>query len=597
MNTKISMKYLFRWIALLIIIIIINSTLSSQGFTRIGGAISTTPTDSRSVNIIDVNNDGWEDVFISNGLRGGQEDYLYINQGDGTFKVDDKSPISSILYTSVGASFADVDNDGYVDGVITSWYGDPDLFYLNNGEGVFMLKSDSGINPASFGETAAFGDYDNDGRIDLYITSSGGDGKNFLYRNLGNGEFKLQPNHPLVSDKKPSRCANWIDADGNGLIDLYITNENDQVNDLYLNRGNGNFEKYGKGGLVAERVSSMTSSWGDIDNDGDLDVFVGNADGYQESKNQLFINEGGEFIEVEGDPVTEFKGCTFGSSWIDYDNDGYLDLFITNGFCNSNLRNRLFRNNGDGSFRDRSSDLSLNPNVCSYGHAWGDLNNDGFLDLVVANCKNSQGEQEQINLHMQNKGNENNWLKVSLQGIMSNRSAIGARIFAKAHINGESTWQLREISSQSGYAGQNSLIAHFGMGDAEQIDSIRIEWPSGKKIWLNNIQPNQQLEVVEDQSNSSTGWVPSPDIKIIPNPVDSNGSLKITLDPEFKNSDEWNLNLLTLEGRSLWSSSFVPIGRFETEVPLEQLNIKSGMYFISIFDNKRRFTRKLIIQD
>jgi hypothetical protein len=488
----------YKVLVLGIIYLILNDTLTSQVFTRMGGVISTSLSDSRSVNVMDVNNDGWEDVFISNGLRGGQSDYMYINHGDGTFELDGNNSISQPLNPSVGAAFADVDNDGDIDGIITSWYGKEDLYYLNDGNGNFIYQSDAGISLASYGETASFGDYDNDGLIDLYVTSSGGDGKNSLYRNLGGGKFQIQPEHLLVSDKKLSRCATWVDANGDGKIDLYVTNENNGANDLFLNNGDGGFEKYLNGGLVSASVSSMTSSWGDIDNDGDMDVFVGNAGFYEEIRNQLFINEDGTFIEVKDGVVAEFKGCTYGSSMVDYDNDGYLDLFITNGFCTDNLRNRLYHNNGDGTFEDRSSDLTLNPDICSYGNAWGDLNNDGFMDLIIANCKNREEDEEQANLYLMNNGNDNSWLKIKLEGVESNRKAIGARVFAKAKINSVDVWQMREITSQSGYSGQNSLIAHFGMGDATAVDSLRIEWPAGKKQWFKNISTNQLLEIKED---------------------------------------------------------------------------------------------------
>ncbi|NNF35984.1 MAG: CRTAC1 family protein [Saprospiraceae bacterium] len=472
--------------------------VSAQVFTKVEGIISSAISDSRSVNVIDVNNDGWEEVFISNGLGSGQADFLYINNGDGIFNQIDDSPISQLLSPSVGASFADVNNDGHIDGVITSWYEKEDLFYLNNGEGDFELQSDAGLNPATYGETASFGDYDNDGLIDLYITNSGGDGKNFLYRNIGDGKFQMQADHPLMSDEKPSRSAIWADVDGNGELDLFITNEGNKTNDLYINKGNGAFEKYLNGSLATSQSSSMTASWGDIDNDGDLDVFIGNAGFYEEQRNQLFLNEDGTFIEVIDDPVTLFKGCTYGSSMVDYNNDGHLDLFITNGFCKSNLGNRLYRNKGDGTFEDRSSEFSVNPDVCSYGNAWGDFNNDGFMDLVIANCKNSDGEEEQVNLYMLNNGNENSWLKLKLEGVVSNRSAIGARIYVKSKINGTEVHQMREITSQSGYSGQNSLMAHFGLGDARNVESIRIEWPSGKSQEYNNIELNQLLVINED---------------------------------------------------------------------------------------------------
>ena len=580
----------------MILLMVMFNTLYAQMFTRVGGVISTTKSDSRSVNVLDVNNDGWEDVFISNGLGEGQADFLYINNGDGTFHQSESSEISQALNPSVGASFADINNDGYIDGVISSWYGKEDLYYINDGQGEFVLQVDGGINPASFGETASLGDYNGDGLIDLYITSSGGDGKNFLYKNIGNGKFQIQEDHILTSDAKLSRSATWVDADGNGKIDLYVTNEDGRSNDLFFNKGDGVFEKYLRGGLVATPLSTMTSSWGDIDNDGDLDVFVGNAGFYEELRNQLFINEGGEFIEVMDDPVTSYNGCTFGSSMIDYDNDGHLDLFISNGFCNSNLRNRLYRNQGDGTFEDRTSDLTLNPNVCSYGNAWGDFNNDGFMDLVIANCKNRQGEEEQNNLYMMNIGNDNSWLKIKLEGVESNRSAIGARIYAKARIRGEDMWQMREITSQSGYSGQNSLIVHFGLGDASIVDSLRIEWPSGKKMWFNNIEVNQLLEYSEGASSASTGSVINPGMYISPNPSTVNHPVHIGLRTPLKGN--WDLSLSSIQGEVLWRRSIVANRRNSIiEVPINEIQLDSGIYLISLHGDTAIHSCKFVLKN
>jgi len=233
--------------------------------------------DSRSVNFLDVNNDGWEDVFISNGLKGGQADQFFLNDGSGGLKEGAYQEITHATNPSDGASFADLNNDGYIDGVVSSWYGAEDLLFMNDGQGRLIPKSDAGLAAGSFAETAAFGDYDQDGWLDLYITNSGGDKKNYLYRNLKNGTFERIPDHILIRDAKLSRGAVWLDFNGDGVTDLFVANEENSANDLFIGKGKGDFEKLTASPVADQLASSITASWGDIDNDGDFDLFVGNS--------------------------------------------------------------------------------------------------------------------------------------------------------------------------------------------------------------------------------------------------------------------------------------------------------------------------------
>ncbi len=516
------MSAINKIIPLSILLLGLVNTGYAQTFTVAGGPVMGQVSDSRSVNFIDLNNDGWEDLYISNGLQGGQKDLLYLNDGTGQFVEITDMSIVQASYPSDGASFADYNNDGWLDGIVTSWYGAADLLYLNNGEGILEYKNNAGIASGSFAETAAFGDYDNDGWLDLYVTDSGSEGANFLYRNLQNGAFLRIENHVLVADPKPSRGAIWGDFNNDGILDLFVANEGGQSNDLFQGTGSGGFEKLAEGSIVTSEKSTMTASWGDIDNDGDLDLFAGNSNFFRPLDNQIFINTGDGFEEVAEGPIVEALNCTFGSAFGDYDNDGDLDLVISNGFCNASLENALYENQGDGTFVDVSSAFEVNNAVCSYGVAWGDIDNDGFLDLAFANCKNSSTSSEEPNLLLHNEGNDNNWLKIQLEGLTSNRSAVGARIRMKATISSQPVWQMREISTQSGYAGQSSLTAHFGLGDATAVDSLIISWPAGNRQILTNLTPNQLLSVTEviNIGREDTPDEASPfSIELYPNPT------------------------------------------------------------------------------
>lgn len=475
------------------------SSLRAQIFELVPGDITSFPSDSRSVNFLDLNKDGWEDIFISNGRKGGQADLLYLNNGDGSFSRIEDQEIVQAGNPSDGASFADFNNDGHIDGIISSWYGAEDLLYLNNGTGQLIYQSDAGIVPGSYAETAAFGDYDQDGWLDLYITNSGQSKANYLYRNLRNGKFEWIKDHILVNELRLSRAAIWTDFNNDGKMDLFVANESNAANDLYEGLGNGEFKRFSNDSIVLATMGSMTASWGDIDNDGDLDLFVGNSAYFKGERNQLYRNEGGSFTEVMDDPVSSFEGCTFGSAFGDFDNDGDLDLAIANGFCDSNLQNKLYENQGDGSFVEISDLLPANLNVCSYGIAWGDIDNDGFLDLLAANCRNTAEVDEPANTLLRNLGNGNHWLKVKLEGKESNVNALGAKVRMKTAIDGQAIWQMREVSAQSGYAGQNSMILHFGLKDAEIVDYLIVEWPSGKKLTLENVVVDRLLTLLEDQ--------------------------------------------------------------------------------------------------
>jgi hypothetical protein len=197
-------------------------------------------------------------------------------------------------------------------------------------------------------------------------------------------------------------------------------------------------------------------------------------------------------------------GDSTGCVWGDYDNDGYLDLFV----CNLYLKNFLYHNRGDGTFEQITTGSLVNdggPGVPSVGCSWGDYDNDGFLDLVVANG-GGPSPVEFNNFLYRNNGNSNAWIKIKCVGTVSNRSAIGTKVRIKATIGGKTFWQMREVSCGDGFASGNPLETHFGLGDATNIDIVRIEWPSGIVQTLTNVAAKQFLTVEEHQP----GFVVSP---------------------------------------------------------------------------------------
>jgi hypothetical protein len=469
----------------------------AQTFTRVtSGPVVNTPGDSRSVNWVDVNNDNRIDLMITNGPSGGQQNFLYLNDGAGGFMPVSGDPVVSDIKPFDGASWADTDNDGDLDCFVVTWYGVTNYFYTNNGTGTFTkVTAGPVVTTGTYSETCTWGDYDNDGLVDLYICNSDGTFKNLLYHNEGNNIFVPVTAGDMVNDAFASRSANWTDIDNDGDVDLFVTNQSGQNENIYRNDGAGSFTRLDTGALLNNAGNTMSSSWGDYDNDGDMDVFLANDQG----NNALFRNDGNfSFAKITADTVSNSNGRSFSSAWSDMDNDGDLDLFVTNAFQpGSLLPNFMYLNNGNGSFTRINSGAPATDTDWSYGCAFGDYDNDGFEDLAVATCNFGGSQRNDLLYH--NEGNNNNWITIRLSGTLSNRAAIGARVRLKATINGTPVWQLREISAQSSYCGQNDLRAHFGLGAATIIDSVQVAWPSGLMESFTSIAPGHFIHIIEGQ--------------------------------------------------------------------------------------------------
>jgi hypothetical protein len=323
-----------------------------------------------------------------------------------------------------------------------------------------------------------------------------------FYQNLGESGF-LKLTNNIVSEPRYGRGMSWADYDNDGRMDLFVANAAlsgaQQLNRLYRNLGEGVFQPVTGPGPGGEAAVSFSGSWADYDNDGDLDLFVANGGWEQVRTSFLYRNNGdGTFTKItDGDIVTDQYGSVYGT-WGDYDNDGFLDLFVshsspanTSPSYQPTAKNSLYHNYGDGTFRKVTSGSLVNDLGCSLGSAWGDYDNDGFLDLYVTNFGS------RVNDLFHNNGNTNSWIIINCIGTFSNRSAIGAKVRLRATIRGRTTWQMREISGGGGYTSQNDLRAHFGLGDATMIDTLRIEWPSGIVQELHDVAAKQFLTVTE----------------------------------------------------------------------------------------------------
>jgi hypothetical protein len=485
-------------------------TLAQTTFTKIiTGDIVTDAGMSSACAWDDYDLDGRLDLFVANSELGGNN-FLYRNTGNGTFAKVTMGDIITEGGNSTGCAWGDIDNDGYSDLFVAN-RGDgasvrPNFLYRNKQDGTF-IKITTGTLATDRRTTFAgvWGDIDNDGYIDLFV----GDfqRKNALYRNNGNGAFTAITTS--LNDIGTSIGSAWGDYDNDGLLDLIVANGFGK-NFLYHNKGNLTFQKITTGSIATDDGNSVACSWGDYDNDGFLDLFITNGGTVSTQSNFLYHNNGdGTFTKITfGSIVTDIGGFS-GCAWGDYDNDGCLDLFVCN-YGNSNL---LYHNNGDGTFTRVTAGSPVNDAANSVGCAWGDYDNDGFLDLFVAN--GAYGDVSQTNFLYHNDGNANKWLTIKLVGTASNRMALGAKIRAYATIGAKAVKQLREISSGNGISGQNTL-AHFGFGDAAKIDLVQIEWPSGIVQELRNLEPNHTLTVIEPPLLVGLG-------------MDSSGSFRLSL--------------------------------------------------------------------
>jgi hypothetical protein len=454
-------------------------------FTAItNGPVVTDRGDSTGCAWGDYDNDGNLDLFVSN--FGTPLNYLYHNNGDGTFTRVTTGAIATDDTNSEGATWGDFDNDGYPDLFVAVGLGGNDLLYRNNGDGSFTrITSDPVVQSGGNSRGCAWGDYDNDGYLDLFVANEQGQ-NNFLFHNNGDGTFTKVTSGSIVNQGGASYGCAWGDYDNDGFLDLFVANLN-QNNFLYHNNGDGRFTEIISGRVVSDGGASQGCAWGDYDNDGFLDLFVANRN----QRNFLYHNDGdGTFTAITNGVVVNDIGYSWSPAWIDYDNDGFLDLFVANGSpSGSGQNNSLYHNNGDGTFAKVTAGSIVNDGAISDGCAWGDFNNDGFLDLFVSNLN------DQNNLLYRNDGNGNNWLAVRCVGQLSNRSGIGVKV--RVRTTPESHWQMREISGGSGYGSQNAPYAYFGIGTAPNIDSVRVEWPSGVVQELSPVTPGQLLTVRE----------------------------------------------------------------------------------------------------
>jgi len=510
-----------------------------------------------AVSIVDFDRDGWSDIYVTNSGEG-SKNALYRNMGDGTFKdvapelgvADINQPGTGV---SMGAVWGDYDNDGYEDLFLYKW-GKPELYHNDQGKGFTRVTDQAGLPSWLNANTAVWLDYDGDGLLDLFIGGyyseevnlwhlqttkmmpesfeyAKNGGRKYLFHNLGNGRFDDVTEKMGIHSRRWALAASAADLRGKGHPDLFIANDYG-VSELYFNDGSQFHEVGQQTGVGFSPKSGMNVAFGDVFNRGNLAVYVSNIseDGVLIQGNNLWVPKEGtsgntvQYENLARDMGVELGGWSFGAQFGDLNNDGTLDLYVTNGYVsldrnknywydfskiaggNSTIiadaknwppmegrslsgyqHKKVWINDGAGKFVDVAQSVGVTDTYDGRSIALADFWHRGVLDMVVAN------QRGPLLLYKNTVASESQWIEFDLEGTKSNRSAIGAQV--TLYWDGQQ--QVQVVSGGSGFCSQNQRQLHFGLGKNPKIEKAVIHWPSGKIQTIDNPLANQLHKVKE----------------------------------------------------------------------------------------------------
>lgn len=560
--------------------------------------------------VIDFDNDGWEDVYVTGGEN---SDKLFRNLGNGQFA--DVSVIAGIgalpAVQSVGAIAGDVDNDGFQDILITTFFNAKTMLLHNQGDGTFAHIPNAINDDMDWKTAASFGDVNKDGLLDVYLTAYVFNGvliynanneaigfdhdcnPNQLFINNGNLTFTNVTATYGVADEGCALGVAFTDYDNDQDVDILLANDFGEwvlPSALFQNQypitdladvsvaTNMNAELYGMGVAI-----------GDYDHDGDLDYYQTGI-----GRNLLSRNDGFVFSDmtteanVENDSILGVNTTSWGCFFFDADNDGWHDLFVANGeipaaafIANAPKDpNKLYLNNGDETFSDASFIAGVEDSVRSRGAVYADFDRDGKLDFMVSNVHDTQ-DPIRFRYYRNTTVNNNHWVEFKLEGVLSNRDAFGSHV--TLWTDGSPT--LAEVDGGSSHVSKNSSIVHFGMGDNLTVDSVRVIFPSGIQTTLYDLQVDQRYTVLE---NTPVGLVAA--THDVFNMTLVGQELRIT----SSNAGQFHLDMVDLTGRSVWQAS----RSVAKGVSLHRLpeNLSIGLYILRADNGERSSKLKLYVQ-
>lgn len=494
-----------------------------------------------AVSVADVDRDGWLDFYVTSSGEDSRN-ALYRNDGDGTFTdVAGAMGVADVnrrgTGVSTGAVWGDYDNDGYED-LFLYKYGRPELFRNEGGERFVRVSEQAGLPAWVNAGTAIWFDYDRDGWLDLFLGGYWSEdvdlwnlestvimpesfeyaengGRNYLFRNRGDGTFEECAEALGVSTRRWTLAAAAADLSGSGYPDLFLANDYG-VSELFANRQGRGFVDVGvETGIGRSPKSGMNAAFGDVFNDGRLAIYKTNISepGVLVQANDLWVPRGrtaSGHVAFENLATTmgvDLGGWSWGAQFGDLDNDGTLDLFLVNGYVSAGERtsywydfaeiavghsriigdarnwpamrgrslsgyqqSRVWLNDGQGRFVEVAREVGVADTFDGRAVVLADLGNRGVLDAIVAN-------QNGPLLIYANAGTpDRHWIQFELEGRASNRSAIGARV--EVHWGGRR--QVQEVSGGSGYSSQNQRRLHYGLGTSDRVERVVIRWPSGR---------------------------------------------------------------------------------------------------------------------
>ena len=442
---------------------------------------------NHGVSFGDFNNDGLEDIYVA--VREEEApNKLYLNLGQAIFEEIGVNAGVDDMASSTAAVWGDIDNDGWPDLYVGNAHA-PNRLYWNKGDHTFEdITLSAEVGDAADARSVQFVDIDNDSYLDIYVHNY--NTENVMYRNNGDRTFEDFTLESGALNIDQAMGTIFFDLDNDGDQDLYAVNDG-RSNVAFVNDGTGRFTDISEQSGLNIKCFCMGVDIGDYNQDGWFDIYISNY-----GINFLLENNGdGTFSEkAEGKGVAD-RGMGWGTFFFDYDNDGHQDIYLANNFFISSRPNIIFRNTPGSAFEIVSDRTNLVSPYSSFGSASADVNNDGLQDIFVANWGTTTSNQLFINQHEEN----NHSIQVKAIGTISNRSAIGTKVTVRT---GDRV-QIDQVTGATGYASQNSFTLHFGIGQANQVDQLTIQWPSGLEETYHDLGVNRHFTVTEDEGMES----------------------------------------------------------------------------------------------
>jgi len=543
--------------------------VSAQTFVRItdpGNPVVNDALDSGGGSWEDINGDGLLDLFVGCGNLSNQNDELFLNLGGMNFRKIVTGPVVTKGGSSIGGCWGDWDGDGVPDLWVTNRTANGNFLFHGLGDTLFAdVTTGDPITDRANGNSSSWVDVDGDGDLDLYVVNFGAN--DFFYQNSGPPDWTLTRTAVtgIGIGNASSINAVWGDFDNDGDPDVFIGNAGTENDDLGINQGGLVFTKR----VIPDGQSTLGASWGDFDNDGDLDLFAANF-----GTSILYRNDGAPAWNLTPVTTAVFPAYTtnaIGSAWGDVDNDGDLDLLVSS----NNSSEALFLNSGPPgyTFTQVVTGPLVTSGGASFGCSWADVDRDGDLDAFVANIS---GQNDFL---FRNDGPTGHWLTLRLRGNV-NRSAIGARASVRATIGGVPRWMMQEVMPQSGYNSQNPEL-HFGLGDATMADSIDVRWPNGTHAISVNVAGDRWLAI--DQGPQV--GVPLPGRprglairSVTPNP--SHGALRVAF--SVPGAGAARIELIDVSGRRVALRTVESAGVGEQVMQLSPGSVAPGVYVVRL---------------